>query len=46
MNNHDSDNDSGDELDDENLPLFYHRRLQFEWTDGNYVPPVQNDKLF
>ena len=43
VNNHDSDSDSGDELDDENLPLFYHRRPQFEWTDGNYVPPAQND---
>ena len=43
VNNHDSASDSGDELDDENLPLFYHRRLQSEWTGGNYVPPAQND---
>ena len=43
VNNHDSDSDSGDELDDENLPLFYHRRPQFEWTGGNYVPLAQND---
>ena len=42
-NKHDSDSDSGDELDDENLPLFYHRCPQFEWTGGNYVPPAQND---
>ena len=40
VNNHDSDSDSGDELDDENLPLFYHRRPRFEWTGGNYVPPA------
>jgi len=25
VNNHDSDSESGDELDDENLPLFYHK---------------------
>ena len=45
VNNHDSDSDSdsGDELDDENLPLFYHRRPQFEWIGENYVPPAQND---
>ena len=43
VNNHDSDSDSGDELDVENLPLFYHRRPQFEWTGGNDVPPAQND---
>ena len=42
VNNHDSDSDSGDELD-ENLLLFYHRRPQFEWTGGNSVPPAQND---
>ena len=41
VNNHDSD--SGDELDDENLPLFYHRCPRFEWTGVNYVPPAQND---
>ena len=43
VNNHDSASDSGDELDDENLPLFYHRCPRFEWTGGNYVPPAQND---
>ena len=43
VNNHDSDSDSGDEHDDENLPLFYHRCPRFEWTGGNYVPPAQND---
>ena len=43
VNNHDSDSDSGDELDDENLSLFYHRHPRFEWTGGNYVPPAQND---
>ena len=26
VHTHDSDSDSGEELDDENLPLFHHRR--------------------
>ena len=43
VHTHDSDSDSGEELDDENLPLFYHRRLRFEWTGGNYDPPPQSD---
>ena len=30
--------ESGDELDDENLPLF-HTRPSFQWASGNYVPP-------
>ena len=30
--------DSGEELDDENLPLFYNRP-RFEWTDGNDLAP-------
>lgn len=32
-------NDSEEELDDENLPLFY-SRPRFDWTSGNYVAPV------
>ena len=30
------DSDSGDELDDERLPLFY-VRPRFEWTQGEFV---------
>ena len=32
------DNESGDELDDENLPLFF-TRPRFERTGGDYVEP-------
>ena len=36
VNIHESDSDS-DDIDDENLPLFYHRRPPFEWTGGNFT---------
>ena len=35
VSNHDSDSDSGEELDIRNSPLFYKRWLQFEWTGAN-----------
>ena len=36
--NQEGNEESGDELDDENLPLF-HTWPSFQWTSGNYVPP-------
>ena len=39
------DNESGDELDDENLPLFF-TRPRFEWTCGDYVEPRTPRKEF
>ena len=36
--NWEGNEESGDELDDENLPLFYTRPI-FQWASGNYVPP-------
>ena len=43
--NRGSDSESGDELDDENLPLVYHRRPRFEWTGGEYTPPPQDENV-
>ena len=39
------DSESGDELDDENLPLFF-TRPRFEWTGGEYVEPQPPRKEF
>ena len=39
------DSESGDELDDENLPLFF-TRPHFEWTGGEYVEPQPPRKEF
>ena len=36
--NWDGNEESGDELDDENLPPFY-TGPSFRWASGNYVPP-------
>ena len=36
--NREGNEESGDELDDETLPLFY-TRPSFQWASGNYVPP-------
>ena len=41
--NQEGNEESGDELDDENLPLFY-TRPTFQWTSGNYVPPEPSTK--
>ena len=35
--NREGNEESGDELDDENLPLFY-TLPSFQWASGNYVP--------
>ena len=39
------DSESVDELDDENLPLFF-TRPRFEWTGGEYVEPQPPRKEF
>ena len=37
VNNHDSDSDT--EINDENVPLFYYTRPQFQWTGEHFRPP-------
>ena len=39
------DDESGDELDDENLPLFF-TRPRFQWSGGDYVEPRTPRKEF
>ena len=39
------DSESGDELDDENLPLFFSQPC-FEWTGGEYFEPQPPQKEF
>ena len=36
--NQEGNEESGDELDDENLPLFY-TWPSFQWTSRHYMPP-------
>ena len=35
--------DSGEELDDDNLPLFYNRP-RFKWTGGEYITPAPDTR--
>ena len=42
---HQEDSDDGEIEDDDNLPLFYHRRPEFEWTGGHTITETVYDRF-
>ena len=45
LHDHQADSDYGEIEDDDNLPLFYHRRPEFEWTGGHTITETVYDRF-